>query len=299
YNRFKPLADVRVLLGVLPNPNPSSLPELSYPESALKDLLSQIFALKDSILANNGRIVQLLAKYVTRATADPVGHLALLKPCLIGTASTAVERCLSKPHLSAEDLLSCWRLLLRHGLQRRLPRGRWTTGRAKAWSRAASTAPRTAASPIRCRTASTTPPESTSPAPGFTDTQCTKQCIQRYNSTYQQDKHFGASAYSVRSNEQQIMTEIMTNGPVEGAFTVYADFPSYKSGVYQHHTEGGSLGGHAIRILAAGRADGGTPYWLVANSWNSDWGERGFFRILRGKDECGIESSVVAGLPKD
>jgi len=26
------------------------------------------------------------------------------------------------------------------------------------------------------------------------------------------------------------MTEIMTNGPVEGAFTVYADFPTYKSG---------------------------------------------------------------------
>lgn len=24
----------------------------------------------------------------------------------------------------------------------------------------------------------------------------------------------------------------MTNGPVEGAFTVYADFPSYKSGKY-------------------------------------------------------------------
>lgn len=24
--------------------------------------------------------------------------------------------------------------------------------------------------------------------------------------------------------------EIMTHGPVEGAFTVYADFPSYKSG---------------------------------------------------------------------
>jgi len=26
------------------------------------------------------------------------------------------------------------------------------------------------------------------------------------------------------------MTEIMTNGPVEGAFTVYADFLMYKSG---------------------------------------------------------------------
>ena len=40
----------------------------------------------------------------------------------------------------------------------------------------------------------------------------------------------GASAYSVRRSEKEIMTEIMTNGPVEGAFTVYADFPTYKSG---------------------------------------------------------------------
>lgn len=38
------------------------------------------------------------------------------------------------------------------------------------------------------------------------------------------------SAYAVKREETQIMTEIMTNGPVEGAFTVYADFPTYKSG---------------------------------------------------------------------
>ena len=40
----------------------------------------------------------------------------------------------------------------------------------------------------------------------------------------------GKSAYSVRARVEQIQTEIMTNGPVEGAFTVYADFPTYKSG---------------------------------------------------------------------
>lgn len=50
------------------------------------------------------------------------------------------------------------------------------------------------------------------------------------------------------------MTEIYTNGPVEGAFEVYADFMSYKSGVYKHTT--GSLeGGHAIKILGWGHDD--------------------------------------------
>ena len=32
----------------------------------------------------------------------------------------------------------------------------------------------------------------------------------------------------------------------------------------------------------------------VANSWNRYWGEKGYFRIKRGTDECGIESQVCA-----
>ena len=34
------------------------------------------------------------------------------------------------------------------------------------------------------------------------------------------------------------------------------------------------LGGHAIKILGWG-VEGGVDYWLVANSWNSDWGDKG------------------------
>ena len=117
-----------------------------------------------------------------------------------------------------------------------------------------------------------------------------------YTKKYDEDKTFGQKAYSVPSNEKDIMVELMTNGPVEGAFTVFSDFPNYKSGVYQH-VSGNALGGHAIRILGWGE-ENGTPYWLVANSWNYDWGDNGTFKILRGKDHCGIESSVVAGLPQ-
>jgi cathepsin B len=87
----------------------------------------------------------------------------------------------------------------------------------------------------------------------------------------------------------------MTHGPVEAAFTVYEDFLAYKTGVYAH-TTGQALGGHAIRILGWG-VENGTPFWEVANSWNEDWGNQGYFRIARGSDECGIESGVVAGEP--
>lgn len=40
----------------------------------------------------------------------------------------------------------------------------------------------------------------------------------------------GKVSYSVDSNEDAIKREIYNNGPVEGAFTVYEDFLSYKSG---------------------------------------------------------------------
>lgn len=125
---------------------------------------------------------------------------------------------------------------------------------------------------------------------------CVHQCEKGYSITYDKDKHFGTKAYSVSSRVEQIQTDIATNGPVEGAFSVYADFLNYKSGVYQHIT-GSFLGGHAIRILGWG-VENNVPFWLVANSWNSDWGDQGTFKILRGEDHVGIESGIVAGLPK-
>lgn len=113
---------------------------------------------------------------------------------------------------------------------------------------------------------------------------------------YAKDKHYGSKSYSIGKNVEAIQREIMTNGPVEGAFTVYEDLILYKSGVYQH-VHGRALGGHAIRILGWG-VENDVKYWLIGNSWNTDWGDNGFFRILRGENHCGIEDSISAGLPR-
>lgn len=86
----------------------------------------------------------------------------------------------------------------------------------------------------------------------------------------------------------------MTNGPVEVSFTVYADFEAYKSGVYTH-VSGSELGGHAVKMLGWG-VDNGVEYWIIANSWNETWGNKGYFWIKKGVNECGIEGSAVAGL---
>jgi len=121
---------------------------------------------------------------------------------------------------------------------------------------------------------------------------CPTQCSN--SEKFPAAKNKGKNAYNIDSNPNDIMQEIFTNGPVEVAFTVYSDFLTYKSGVYQY-VSGDELGGHAVRMLGWG-VESGTPYWWIANSWNADWGDGGFFKILRGQDECGIEDDVCAGM---
>ncbi|XP_027202599.2 cathepsin B-like [Dermatophagoides pteronyssinus] len=125
---------------------------------------------------------------------------------------------------------------------------------------------------------------------------CDKQCITGYPRAYEQDIHRGKEAYGVSNSVSQIQYEIMTYGPVEGGFTVFSDFPNYKSGVYKRNSNK-NLGGHAIKIIGWGIEDD-SPYWLCVNSWNADWGDKGFFKFYRGINECGIESNIVAGIPK-
>lgn len=122
---------------------------------------------------------------------------------------------------------------------------------------------------------------------------CQKSCTDaKYGTTFTKDLHKASKAYSL-SGESQMKADIAQYGSVTGAFTVYADFPNYKSGVYKHVT-GSALGGHAIKIIGWG-TENNTPYWLVMNSWNENWGDHGLFKIARGNNECGIESSISAG----
>merc|ERR1712054_465980 len=117
-------------------------------------------------------------------------------------------------------------------------------------------------------------------------------------------KHHGEAGYSVcsqgGSNGQcatQMQQEIYQNGPITGMFFVHQSFLSYKSGVYTSKVLGDPmLGGHAIKIMGWG-TENGTPYWLVANSWNDDWGDHGFFKIKRGSNTDQIENAMINGGP--
>jgi len=92
-----------------------------------------------------------------------------------------------------------------------------------------------------------------------------------------------------------IQNDIYANGPVETGFTVYEDFMNYAGGIY-YHVSGAVEGGHAVKIIGWGNdAATGYDYWLVANSWNTNWGEEGFFRIKQG--DSGIDDATYGCTP--
>lgn len=51
---------------------------------------------------------------------------------------------------------------------------------------------------------------------------------------------------------------------------------------------------HAVTIVGYG-TDEGVDYWIAKNSWGKKWGEKGFFRIRRGTNQCGI--ALVPSFP--
>jgi C1A family cysteine protease len=73
-------------------------------------------------------------------------------------------------------------------------------------------------------------------------------------------------------------------GPMIACMTVYDDFFSYGGGVHRH-VSGTRAGGHCILVVGYSQAE---SCWICKNSWGTDWGDQGFFKIAYG--ECGIDS---------
>ena len=102
-------------------------------------------------------------------------------------------------------------------------------------------------------------------------------------------------SYKVDSNVDAIQTDIMKYGPVQASMYLVSEFEVYQSGVFTTRSTD-YIGAHAVKIVGWGvDAATGMKYWNVQNSWNSDWGEQGYFRIERGKNILAIEDGVVAG----
>lgn len=97
----------------------------------------------------------------------------------------------------------------------------------------------------------------------------------------------------------QMQLELLQGGPGVVAFAVYNDFQAYSGGVYVKSAGAVAVGAHAVSLVGWG-VENGVPYWLIQNSWGTNWGIGGFGKIRRGTNEAGIETNgvmVVKALP--
>ena len=94
----------------------------------------------------------------------------------------------------------------------------------------------------------------------------------------------------VPANSEQALQKAVAHQPVSVAIDASgSDFQFYKSGVFT-----GSCGtelDHGVTVVGYG-VSGSTEYWLVKNSWGTEWGDEGYIRMQRNVDAqeglCGI-----------
>lgn len=104
--------------------------------------------------------------------------------------------------------------------------------------------------------------------------------------------HVITGYFKVQSDEESLK-EALASQPVAVALNAQYQGP------IQHYT-GGVISSycstaldHAVLAVGYGTENSGyfsgsTDYWLIKNSWGTRWGENGYFRLVRGQNECGV-----------
>ena len=94
-------------------------------------------------------------------------------------------------------------------------------------------------------------------------------------------------------DEEQIKEFLYETGPL--AVVMNADpLHSYTGGILDKSSSQCPSSGinHGVALVGYG-TDSGKDYWIVRNSWGANWGEKGYFRIVRGTGCCGINCYIT------
>jgi cathepsin B len=112
-----------------------------------------------------------------------------------------------------------------------------------------------------------------------------ERCITRCKNGERKKYYKGRGDNRIKG-AKEMMKELDTYGPIFASMMVYEDFYQYRGGIYRY-TWGKKEEGHAIVLYGYG-SENGVNYWLGQNSWGTDWGEDGSFKIKWG--ECEVEN---------
>ncbi len=99
-------------------------------------------------------------------------------------------------------------------------------------------------------------------------------------------------------SELDIRRDIYKWGPCSTAFKLHEDLINWDkpNEVYEWDGTSKLIGGHAVAIVGWGETNS-KKYWIVRNSWGKDWCDKGYFKMLRGKNHLEIEENVFVGFP--
>ena len=102
--------------------------------------------------------------------------------------------------------------------------------------------------------------------------------------------------YSLYPSPDCIRNEIYRWGPVVVGMTMYDSFMAWDgTGIYTGPHDGEApLGGHAVCAVGWG-VENGIEYYWIANSWGTDYGIQGYFKIKVGV--CDLEKNAMALIP--
>lgn len=97
-------------------------------------------------------------------------------------------------------------------------------------------------------------------------------------------------------NEMQLVKAIAVKGPISVAIDASQEsFRLYDGGVYDEPMCGNSEENldHGVLVVGYGTDPVHGDYYLVKNSWSESWGQSGFIKMARNKDnQCGIATSA-------
>ena len=106
-----------------------------------------------------------------------------------------------------------------------------------------------------------------------------------------------SSCKNVQTNNQLDLKDAVANfGPISVA--IQADksiFRDYRNGIITDKNCGTNLN-HGVLIVGYGEEDD-LKYWLVKNSWGTNWGEDGYVKILRSDNVNDVGICCIAMQP--
>lgn len=88
---------------------------------------------------------------------------------------------------------------------------------------------------------------------------------------------------------RELKNALCTYGPITTTIRSTSTLQAYAGGIFNEANNGRV--NHGVTIVGWDDRNGG--YWIIKNSWGTDWGENGFARIAFGSNNVGMWSSWI------